>query len=307
MSNTLYMLTGPTAVGKTQLSMEWALENDAEIVSCDSLLFYRGMNIGTAKPSADEMARVPHHCIDLVEPSQQFNIASFVELAAKVVQDIHQRGKRVLITGGSGFYLKSFVAPVVDHIVIPPEIEEKVNALWQAEGLEGLVRELKSVAPDDYDFVDLNNSRRVMPALKRCLATGKGIRVLREQVEAGDFPLKGYHVQSVLLQRSLDSLRQRIAARTSQMLETGLISEVERLLEKGFERNASACHSIGYREVLAHLRGEIDRNQLEELINLNTMKLVKKQNKWFRHQITFDRVIDLDKNAPELHELYHSS
>lgn len=294
-------------MGKTQLSIEWALENDAEIVSCDSLLFYKGMNIGTAKPSAGEMGQVRHHSIDLVEPSEQFNIASFVEYAARVVQDIHQRGKRVLVTGGSGFYLKSFVAPVVDHIVIPSGIEERVNSLWQAEGLKGLVRELKSAAPDDYDLVDLHNSRRVMPALKRCLATGKGVRELRAQVETGDFPLKGYNVQSVLLQRSLDSLRKRIAVRTNQMLEAGLIPEVKCLMEKGFERNASACNSIGYREVVSHLRGGIDRNELEELINLNTMKLVKKQNKWFRHQMKFDRVIDLDIKAPELNELFQKS
>ena len=276
MNRRLYILTGPTAVGKTQLAIEWALANNAEIVSCDSLLFYRGMDIGTAKPTKAEMSQVPHHCIDLVEPSEQFNIGSYVELASEVVAEILRRGKAVLVTGGSGFYLKSFVAPVVDSVVISSEVELTVENLFREQGLSGVVDELKRVAPEDYGLIDLHNARRVIPALKRCLATGKGVRELRKQVEDGDFPFAGFKVKSILLQRSLENLQQRIAIRTGQMLEQGLIEEVKSLMDRGFAGNASASGSIGYREVISYLKEEVDREELEHMINHNTMKLVKK-------------------------------
>jgi len=304
LSQLLHILTGPTAVGKTQLALEWALTHHAEIVSCDSLLFYRGMDIGTAKPSAAEQALVPHHCIDLVDPSLQFSIGNFLEEAKRAVHDIHSRGKQVLVTGGSGFYLKGFVAPVVDDIVVPEAVEKSVTSIQETQGLPGLVEALKAVAPDDFSLIDLHNERRVVPALKRCLATGKGIAELRRQVKESSFPFSGFLVKSVLLQRSMETLIERIAQRTDSMLQAGLIKEVQELLKAGLEQNPSAAQSIGYREVIAFLRGELDRANLAALINANTVKLVKKQQKWFRHQMQFDRILDLDAESPDPKQLF---
>ncbi len=284
--------------------MEWAQENDAEIVSCDSLLFYRGMDIGTAKPSREEMSLIPHHCIDLVDAHQQFSIAAFLKTAKKAVDGILGRGKNVLVTGGSGFYLKGFVAPVIDAIVVPEKIENQVLRIQEEQGLPGLVDALKKAAPEDFDRIDLHNSRRVIPALKRCLASGKGIIELRNQVKNAPFPFSGFEVKSVLLERSLESLDHRVRERTGVMLNDGLIEEVERLIEQGFEANMSASLSIGYREVIAHLRGELNLEELEALINTNTMKLVKKQKKWFRHQMEFDQIINLDAGEPHPNDLF---
>lgn len=300
----LYILTGPTAVGKTQLSLDWAVQANAEIVSCDSLLCYRGMDIGTAKPSLAEQARVPHHCIDLVEPSERYSLGAFLERAAEAVADILGRGRRVLVTGGSGFYLKGFVQPVVDAIVIPDGIHQQVEAIRAQGGLEALVDALREVAPHDWDLIDTCNERRVVPALKRCLATGKGVAELRQQASVAPYPFAEFEVQCVLLQRSLPSLQQRISLRTREMLEAGLIAEVQHLKGMGFEANPSAAQSIGYRECLAHLRGEMDRDGLEAAINQNTLKLAKKQNKWFRHQMRFGRVVDLDTESVDPKSLF---
>jgi len=299
LQKTIHILTGPTAVGKTQLALSWAKANNAEIVSCDSLLFYRGMDIGTAKPTSEELEQIVHHCIDVVEPSQQFNIAQFLDLAKSLVNDVIMRGKNVLVTGGSGFYLKGFVAPVVDDIDISSEIESEVAGIESSEGLTGLVEALKKAAPDDFFEIDLQNPRRVVPALKRCLATGLGVRELREQVSNRDFPFRDFSVKSVLLQRSLASLKNRIEKRTRIMLESGLVEEVRQLLDRGLRSNPSAASSIGYREVIQFINGEVGPETLEALINTNTIKLVKKQNKWFRLQMSFDRLIDLDTTNPD--------
>src|SRR3954469_10439401 len=144
MSATIYVLTGPTAVGKTELALRWAEANNAEIVSCDALLFYRGMDIGTAKPTAAEQARVPHHLIDLCEVHESMDVTYYVTKAQAVVADITARGKRVLVAGGSGFYLKSFFAPVADNVAVPAELRAEIERQLADAGLEALVADLKA-------------------------------------------------------------------------------------------------------------------------------------------------------------------
>ena len=305
--NTIYIITGPTAVGKTSLAIEWARAYDAEIVSCDSLLVYRGMDIGTAKPSAEELAAVPHHCIDLVEPGQPFNVAMYLEAAKQAVDSILARGRRVLVTGGSGFYLKGFLAPVVDEIAIPEEIETEVERLYRESGLQSVVAALKQHSPDDYQLLDLQNPRRVLPALKRCLATGLSISALRESIARAPYPFQDFDKHVLYLRRTIDDLTDRISRRTRIMLDAGLVAEVEQLLERGIERNPSASNSIGYREVIAYLKGDLERSMLEQTINANTLKLVKKQLKWFKHQIEFTHTADLDTGPPSVEGLFGDS
>lgn len=302
--NTIHIITGPTAVGKTSLAIEWAQTFGAEIVSCDSLLVYKGLDIGTAKPTLEEMAVVPHHCIDLVEPDVPFNVSMYLDCAKEAVESILSRGKRVLVTGGSGFYLKGFLAPVVDDISIPASIEREVNERYQHAGLEAVVGDLKSCSPDDYHLIDLHNPRRVIPALKRCKTTGCSVGELRERMVGAEYPFQTFEKKVLFLQRSKEQLIDRIARRTEAMLKSGLIKEVESLVSRGIEKNPSACNSIGYREVIAYLKGETKRSELESTINLNTLKLVKKQLKWFKHQIAFTHVWDLDKGNPAIQSLF---
>jgi len=297
---TLHIMTGVTAVGKTHLAIEWARANDAEILSCDSLLFYRGMNIGTAKPSPEELAAVPHHCIDLVPCSEPFNIGRYIEICRHCLRDLLSRGKKVLITGGSGFYLKSFLAPVIDDLYIPEAIDQEVDQLYRDQGLEAIVTRLRKHSPSDYELIDLQNPRRVIPALKRCMASGCTIGELRNRMNQASSPFEEHRKITLLLERSIESIKEKVYARTRQMLAAGLIDEVRALMEQGIERNPSASNSIGYRETIAVLNGQLEESELEFEISKNTMKLVKKQMKWFKNQIHIDRRLNLDQPVPPL-------
>lgn len=297
---TLYALTGCTAVGKTALALDWAEANDAEIVSCDSLLFYRGLDIGTAKPTREERERVPHHLIDIRDANVAMDIGDYVKLAIATIEGIRSRGKRVLVTGGSGFYLKAFFAPVVDAVVVSPVVREQVLGIEASTGLEGMVRKLEELDPNCRIAVDIENGRRVIRALERCLETGKTIRELKTEFAAQSNLLTEAPKQLVVLTRDRDRLNERITLRVSEMLRSGLIDEVERLKAEGFEANASASGSIGYREALAHLRGEYSLDELKETVATNTRRLAKKQRTWFRTQLPQGKTIKLDEAGTDL-------
>lgn len=280
----LFILTGPTAVGKTELALRWAETFGAEIVSCDSLLFYRGMDIGTAKPSPRERVRVPHHLIDVAEPGEPWSIHGYVTAATEVVANIFRRGRRVLITGGSGFYLKSFLGPVTDAVEVPDEIARRV-AKWSEDGLPVLVEELLRADPEAGESLDLQNPRRVMRALERCLASGRTVRQLQAQMRERPYPFMNNTHHLCLLEREREDLRDRIERRVDQMLAAGLVDEVRRLLKRGLAENPSAASAIGYRETIRYLAGDLAESQLRDEIIGNTNRLVKKQLTWFRHQL----------------------
>lgn len=299
----LYVVTGPTAVGKTDLTLDWAAANNAEILSCDSLLFYQGMDIGTAKPTTEERERIAHHGIDLVPASESFNVARYVDTARAAIDDMHSRGKNVLITGGSGFYIKSFFAPVVDPLSIPESVEKEVDELYDSTGLRGVVERLRQISPQDADRIDLQNPRRAIPALKRCLASGMSISQLQNRLMDAPQPFAAYPKAAVLLQRNRTSLRDRIASRTRVMLRKGLVEEVRKLRAQGFEQNPSACGSIGYREVLAMFDERLEPKELEAMITLHTDQLVSKQLKWFRTQLPMLQPLQLDDPVVEKNPL----
>lgn len=285
MSKTLHIISGPTAVGKTAFALGYAERENAEIVSCDASLFYRGMDIGTAKPTKEELARVPHHMIDICEVDESFDIVAFDAEARRVIGEIFERGKGVVITGGSGFYLKSFFAPVIDTVVVPADVRAAVVGLYEREGLEALLAELNRRSPDGVGNLDTQNPRRVLRALERCIASGRSLPVLQADFEALPEPYATFTKRLTLLERDPDELRKRIELRAKQMLEMGLVAEVAGLLERGIERNPSAAAAIGYRETIAFLAGKLPEAELLPAIIQNTMHLVKKQRTWFRTQI----------------------
>ncbi|WP_221030997.1 tRNA (adenosine(37)-N6)-dimethylallyltransferase MiaA [Actomonas aquatica] len=288
----LHVLTGPTAVGKTELALRWAEANDAEIISCDSLLFYRGMNIGTAKPTAAELARVPHHLVDIRDVTEPMDIGRFVELAQAAVADITARGRQVLITGGSGFYLKAFFAPVADNVTVPAELRAEIGARYEREGLAPLVAELRALNPAGLGNLDTANPRRVTRALERCRASGRGLLTLQAEFAALPGPFAAHEVRCTRLERDPEELNRRIDERIQIMLADGLVEEVAALRSAGLEQNPSAARSIGYRETLAMLRGELAARDLAVEIGRNTRGLVKKQRTWFRSQIPPHRELD---------------
>ena len=294
MSVTLHIITGATAVGKTQYALDYCEALDAEIISCDASLFYRGMDIGTAKPTKEELAKVPHHCIDMNPVSQSFDITQFDTLARKTVDDILSRGKSVVITGGSGFYLKSFFEPVVDTIEVSAEIRAESESIFANYGLRGLLDRLNAVSPDGLGNLDTLNPRRVQRALERCLSSKKSLPVLQKEFAERPKPYASFNKHFILLERDAEELKDRVSRRAKLMLERGLVEEVKGLLEKGIQENPNAANAIGYRESIAFLKGEIEEKELLPLIIKNTNGLVKKQRTWFRSQLPEpDERIDL--------------
>ncbi|MGF1485344.1 MAG: tRNA (adenosine(37)-N6)-dimethylallyltransferase MiaA [Opitutales bacterium] len=313
MHRTLYLMAGPTAVGKSALALAWAEANHAEILSCDALQVYQGMDIGTAKPTPPERARVPHHGLDLVPPSERFSVDAYANYAQAAVRDILARGRRVLVVGGSGFYLKSFFAPVTDELEIPEPVRAEVDALFQDFGLAYAVRRLREVSPEGLGRVDLCNPRRVAKALERCLASGLSVPELEARHAAAPCAFDSFERRLVLLERAEADLRTRIARRTQAMLKAGLIEEVRTLCEQGLRDNPAAATAIGYREVIDWLRGKLAEGAATEdlaaVIDANTWRLVRKQRTWFRKQLSVEAVLPLQPDEdsaqalPRLREL----
>lgn len=285
MEQTLHIIIGTTAAGKTEYALSYAEAYDAEIVSCDASLVYRGMDIGTAKPTVAERSRVPHHLIDLCEVNQPYDIVAYVREARRAIEAITARGKGVLITGGSGFYLKSFLAPVLDTLVVSDAIRMEVADLYERKQLEGLLQVLRGLNPAGLGTLDTHNPRRVMRALERCLASGKTLQALQAEFAARPLPYADFSKRIILLEREKDVLKQRIESRVEAMVRAGLVEEVRRLQALGIEDNPSAASAIGYRETLAVLHGRMDRAELVPAIIQNTLHLAKKQRTWFRTQI----------------------
>ncbi|MEX0330932.1 MAG: tRNA (adenosine(37)-N6)-dimethylallyltransferase MiaA [Puniceicoccaceae bacterium] len=298
-TNTLLFITGPTASGKTSLALREAEQRNAVILSCDSLCFYRGMDIGTAKPTVEEQARVLHYGIDLCEPDEPYSVARYVSYRDKCLQELKQEGRAVVVVGGSGFYLKSFFSAVTDELEISPEVIKTAEAIRRNDGLEGLKKALreKNPAGETFEGLDFQNPRRVEKALIRCLASGKSYGQLLAEFRAIPEPLADWSKEVWLINRSMSELQERNAQRVEAMLRDGLVDEVRRLKEQGFEHNPSACGAIGYREVLDFLDGNLSEEMLPEMIFIHTNQLMRKQRNWFRHQIPVDREIEFGQSA----------
>lgn len=272
-------------MGKTAYALDYAESHNAEIVSCDASLVYRGMDIGTAKPTKEELARIPHHLIDICQVDEPFDIVAYVAAARRAVDSIYERGKSVVVTGGSCFYLKSFFSPVIDTVIVSETVRESVNTLYESEGLDGLLAELKRRSPEGVGSLDIKNPRRVLRALERCIASGKSLPELQADFAARPVPYADFSKYWILLERDAEDLRLRVAQRAELMLAGGLIEEVKQLQSAGLERNPSAASAIGYAETLSFLRGELPQEELLPAIIQNTMHLVKKQRTWFRTQL----------------------
>jgi tRNA dimethylallyltransferase len=281
MSRSMQVITGPTAVGKTEWALAWAERHDAEILSCDSLLFYRGMDIGTAKPTAEERTRVPHHLIDIRSLREPMDVAEYVRLARTAAEEIAARGRRILVVGGSGFYLKAFFAPIADDVRVPEEIRREVAGLVLKEALE----RLRSLNPAGLGTLDVANPRRVARALERCLASGRTLAELSRQFASQPSAFADWKVSLLRLERPREELERRIEERVGRMLSAGLLNEVAVLVEQGLRDNPSARRAIGYRECLEVIDGNLARDRLAEAVIKSTRALVRKQGTWFRTQL----------------------
>ncbi len=287
----LFLIAGTTASGKTEFAIDFAQKNNCEILSCDASAFYKGMDIGTAKPSLEERQQIPHWGIDLIYPNETFSIQHYVSYVQACVQEIIKKGKNVLVVGGSGFYLKAFLEPVVDTVSPNEEVKQKIDDLEHQKGIQGLVETLLNINFNLPPNFDLNNPRKVRKALERCWTTGKSLLSLYESFKHQEKPFANLKKETYCLICPTEILKLRIAKRIRQMLRKGLIDEVKNLLENHYLLpGMPAASAIGYRETIHFLQNP-NGFDLESAINKNTFALAKKQMTWFRHQIHFDRYI----------------
>jgi tRNA dimethylallyltransferase len=277
-----WYLTGPTASGKTSVGVELAQLLDAEIISLDSMALYREMDIGTAKPTAEERQRIPHHLLDVLPPTAEFSVSNYREAALAAITEIRARGREVLFVGGTPLYLKALVRGILAGPPADWDFRRRIEEELATVGLEALHERLALVDPVSAARVHPHDKRRMIRALEVHRQTGQPISHLQTQFEDGT-PAEECRV--FVLDWARDELHRRINARVDRMFADGLVEEVRGLLARHGALSRTASQAVGYREVLAHLRGERDRPHTVEAVKARTRQFARRQLTWFRSLI----------------------
>jgi len=280
----LIIITGPTAVGKTALSVETALKLDGEIISADSMQVYRGMDIGTAKIKEEEKKGVPHHLIDIIDPDEEFNVTVFKDMAKKCIDDIASRGKIPIIAGGTGFYIQSVLYDV-DFTDYDEDKRSEVRMLLEdtleEKGIDFMYERLKEVDPKYAEVIHKNNIRRVLHGLEYNIMTGNRLSEHNEEQRERTSP---YNFLYFVLNDDRAKVYGRINKRVDEMLRDGLADEVRGLLEAGYSRDLQSMQGLGYKEMADYLYGECPYDEAVEIIKRDTRHFAKKQLTWFKRE-----------------------
>ncbi|HRI12527.1 MAG TPA: tRNA (adenosine(37)-N6)-dimethylallyltransferase MiaA [Verrucomicrobiota bacterium] len=277
-SASLLVLAGPTASGKSAVALELAEQIGGEIVSVDSMQVYRGLDLGTAKPTAADRTRVPHHLIDVADLTESFDAAQFVAHANLVMEDVQARGRVPIFCGGTGLYFNAWL----NGLGVAPAPDATLRAELEALPLPALLDELARRDVITFDEIDVHNRRRVVRAVEVIRLTGKPFSQQR-----ADWPDRAPSLagRSFGLMRSREDVVRRINLRVDAMFAAGLIEETRSLTNRGLERNRTATQAIGYRQVLELLRGERSRLETIELVKVRTRQFAKRQLTWFQGQM----------------------
>ena len=280
----LIIITGPTAVGKTALSVETALKLDGEIISADSMQVYRGMDIGTAKIKEEEKKGVPHHLIDIINPDEEFNVTIFKDMAKKCIDDIASRGKIPIIAGGTGFYIQSVLYDV-DFTDYDEDKRSEVRMLLEdtleEKGIDFMYERLKEVDPKYAEVIHKNNIRRVLHGLEYNIMTGNRLSEHNEEQRERTSP---YNFLYFVLNDDRAKVYGRINKRVDEMLRDGLADEVRGLLEAGYSRDLQSMQGLGYKEMADYLYGECPYDEAVEIIKRDTRHFARKQLTWFKRE-----------------------
>ena len=279
MARPIPVIIGPTAVGKTDISLAIARDLKAEIVGADSRQVYRHLDIGTAKPDATQRTAVPHHLIDVVDPDEALNAARFARMAWGCIGDIEARHKQSLIVGGSGLYIRALTDGLFAGPGADPHVRVALEAEARTQGLQVLYDRLAAVDPTAARRIHPHDHVRIIRALEVYTLTGKPISQWQGQWQHPS-PRRPFIL--IGLRREREDLRRRIAVRTEAMLHRGLVDEVRTLLAKGYPPTLPTLRSVGYGEIVAHLEGQWDLARAQELIERHTWRLAKRQMTWFR-------------------------
>jgi tRNA dimethylallyltransferase len=277
----LLVLIGPTAVGKTNLSIELAKKYNGEIVSGDSMQIYKGMDIGTAKIKPEEMGGIPHHLLDIRNPNESFSVAEFQQLVREKINEIHNRGRLPMLVGGTGLYIQSVIYDYqFSEAVSDDEFRKNLEKLAEEQGNNVIHDMLKRVDPGSAERIHANNLRRVIRALEIFHLTGK--KMSEDQIEQE--PELLYDVVLIGLTMDREKLYDRINLRVDLMMEEGLLQEVKSLHDKGL-REAQSIQAIGYKEIYDYLDGKVTFDQAIENLKQNSRRYAKRQLTWFRNKM----------------------
>ncbi len=278
-SPALVVLAGPTAVGKTALSLELARRFGAEIVGADSVQVYRGLDIGSAKPTEAERASAPHHLIDVADPAEGFSAARYAELAGRAIADIADRDQRAMVVGGTGLYIKALLWGLAPAPPVDQALRDELAAQWEERGAKAMHARLGDLDPEAAARLHPNDRQRVLRALEVCVQTGEPFS---RRLEGHGFKEPRYPHLFIGLERPRDELNQRIAQRAEAMWRGGLLAEVEALLAAGVPPDAPGLGSLGYRQAVAALQGEMQPDEaLFDMIR-TTKAYAKRQLTWLR-------------------------
>ena len=278
----LVVLTGPTAVGKTKLSIELAKAINGEIISADSMQVYKYMDIGSAKITPQEMQGIPHHLIDVLDPKDDFNVVIFKQKCAECMEGIYERGHIPILTGGTGFYIQAVLRDI-DFTENEENTEYRASLEKMAEekGAEVLHEMLKAVDPESADIIHANNIKRTIRALEYYYLTGEKISTHNEQEKEKQ---SAYSSCYFVLTDERERLYDRIDQRVDEMLNSGLIEEVRALRDRGCHKGQVSMQGLGYKEILSFLEGEITLEEAVYLIKRDTRHFAKRQLTWFRRE-----------------------
>lgn len=305
MKSPILIIVGPTASGKTGLSVELAKQRNGEIVSADSMQIYRHMDIGTAKPSMEERQGIVHHLMDVVEPWESFTVAQYRRLAVEVIDDIASRGKLPIVVGGTGLYVNSLIRGWSFSNTPPSEtVRKEIQTFYEEKGRDRLYEELSKVDPESAEKIHPNNIKRVIRALEVFRETGK--KKSLSDAKSADLPIPFDHTL-VGLTMGRDRLYRRIEERIDIMIQQGLLQEVRQLVEMGADRNWQSMQGLGYKEILAYLDGESTWDEALYLLKRDTRRYAKRQWTWFRrleeiHWIDMDALVDPEEAMVQIVE-----
>jgi tRNA dimethylallyltransferase len=275
MQKYLIVIAGPTAIGKTNLSLSIAKKYNTDILSCDSRQFYKEMNIGTAVPSIDELAQVKHHFIQNLSIEQNYSVGKFELDALKKIEELHQDKDVLVMVGGSGLYIDAVCRGLDDFPDVPKELRDKLNLRFQNEGIEPLKAQLIELDPEYHEEVDKANPHRIIRALEICISTGKAFSSFRKQQKKK----RNFKTIKLILSRDREVLYSRINQRVDMMMVEGLLEEAKNVYEY---KDNNALQTVGYKELFAYFDGEWDLETAISEIKKNTRRYAKRQMTWFR-------------------------
>ncbi|HIR31613.1 MAG TPA: tRNA (adenosine(37)-N6)-dimethylallyltransferase MiaA [Candidatus Faecousia faecavium] len=278
--NNIVCIAGPTASGKTALAVALAKEVNGEVVSCDSMQVYKGMDIGTAKPTAEEMEGIPHHMLSVAEPDEDFSVSRYCEMAAPIVDDIVAQGKVAIIAGGTGLYMDSLIRGNAFAPFPSTGVREKLEAQADAEGMEAMLGWLESIDPEAAARLHLSDRKRIIRALEVYLETGETITAHNKKTQAIPPRYTPLWLGLDFAQRS--DLYHRIDLRVGLMLQMGLIEEIRALLDAGIPEKTTAMQAIGYKEFIAALEGKCTIEEAADQVRQSSRRYAKRQLTWFR-------------------------